>query len=87
MSNTLASIELKYVAVVLTVAGLGTGAATDTLIAAIKWKARKEARKARRHEREMELETIALSAKDQLTADDYILPYIDDNDSDLEDDL
>ncbi len=34
----------------------------------------------------MELETIALSAKDQLTADDYILPYIDDNDSDLEDD-
>ncbi len=62
-------------------------AGTDTMVAAIQYKARKEARKQRKKERDMALETLALRATDQLTADDYILPYIDDNDSDVEEDF
>jgi hypothetical protein len=58
------------------------------MIEAIKWRTFKDAKKAREKEKEAAaLDSLALRASEQLTADDYILPYIDDNDSDAEEDM
>lgn len=55
------------------------------MIQAIQLKGLTEAGKAREKE-ELALEKLELSGSEQLTPDDYVLPYIDDDDSEAEDD-
>ena len=57
----------------------------DTMIAAIQLKGLTAEGKARAKD-ELALEKLELRGSDQLTAEDYVMPYIDDNDSEAEDD-
>lgn len=61
------------------------GPDVDTMIAAIKLKGLTEEGKAREKD-ELALEKLELHGSEQLTAEDYVLPYIDDDDSEAEDD-
>ena len=67
-------------------AGARLGPGVDTMVAAIKLKGLTEEGKEREKERELALEKLELRGNEQLTSEDYVLPYIDDDDSEAEDD-